>query len=133
MNKDKLTKKDLRRFGFLVGTIFLVLFGMILPYLKNRGFIAWPYIVGACFIFPSIIYPMSLKYIHAIWMKIGHVLGYINTRIIAGIMFVFIFTPAGLFMRVIGRDILDRSINKDTKSYRSIVNDYDIAHMERPF
>lgn len=133
MNNENLTKKDLRKFGFLVGTVFIVLFGLILPYLKDRGFIAWPYIIGGCFVIPAIIYPISLKYVHALWMKTGHILGYVNTRIIAIIMFVFIFTPVGIFMRLIRRDILDKKFNEQITTYRSEVKDYNVSHMERPF
>lgn len=133
MKNEKLTKKDLRKFGFLVGSIFIVLFGVILPYLKSRGFVMWPYVVGGSFIIPAIIYPLMLKPVHRIWMQAGHILGFINTRLIAVIMFVVIFTPVGLFMRLIGRDILDRKIKKEAKSYRLDVSGYDIKHMERPF
>lgn len=133
MEKKILTKKDLRKFGFLVGGIFIVLFGIILPILKNRGFVPWPYIVAVCFILPALVYPMSLKYVYKIWMRIGHILGFVNTRIIAAIMFVFIFTPVGLFMRLIRRDILDRKLDQGRTSYRTAVEGYDAKHMERPF
>lgn len=133
MKNEKLTKKDLRKFGFLVGTLFMLLFGMILPYLKNRGFVAWPYVVGTIFVLPALFSPLVLRPVHFVWMQIGHVLGYINTRIIAVIMFVLIFTPIGLFMRFISRDILSRSLKDDIDSYRNDIVDYDITHMERPF
>lgn len=93
----------------------------------------WPYVVGSLFIAPALICPLVLKPVHCIWMKAGHILGFVNTRLIAVIMFVFIFTPVGIFMRIIRRDILLRKPDKEAKSYLSFVKEYDVNHMQRPF
>jgi hypothetical protein len=45
---------------------------------------------------------------HRVWMKFAHVLGWVNTRILLGLMFYGAIAPYGLLMRLFGRDVLRR-------------------------
>jgi hypothetical protein len=45
---------------------------------------------------------------HRAWMKLAHALGYINSRVILGLLYYGIFTPLGVVLRLTGRDPLQR-------------------------
>ncbi|MFI4937116.1 MAG: SxtJ family membrane protein [Candidatus Berkiellales bacterium] len=74
-----------------------------------------------------------LKMIYDLWMKLGHVLGWINTRIILGIIFFTLITPMGVMMRIFKKEILQLKINKLAPSYRKKVLAQSIQHMEKPY
>jgi hypothetical protein len=63
---------------------------------KNSLFI---YISGTLLI-AGLLFEKFLDLILLAWTKIGHVLGYINTRIILFILFYFIITPYAFIMRI---------------------------------
>jgi hypothetical protein len=66
-------------------------------------------------------------------MKIGHVLGWINTRIILGIVFFVLFTPLALLFRVFGRDPMERKLDGSMSSYRKPSHHLPRERMEKPF
>lgn len=53
---------------------------------------------------------------HIAWMKMAAALGYVNSRILLGILFYFVFTPIGLVMKLFGNDPLNRR-RKASSSY----------------
>ena len=75
------------------------------------------------FSFPSLILAVSnpnlLFYPYQVWMKIGHFLGWINSRIILGLVFILILQPIALIMRIFGYDPL-RQKKDNSKSFREI-------------
>ena len=44
----------------------------------------------------ALVWPRSLTQVYRLWMTVGEVLGWINTRIILGVLFYLLFTPMGL-------------------------------------
>ena len=53
-------------------------------------------------------------------MKLGFVLGWVNSRIILGIIFIFVLLPIALIMKLSGYDPLNKNKNKNfyEKSFR---------------
>ena len=51
------------------------------------------------------------------WIKFGDAIGRVTSKIILFILFFLLFTPIALFFRVIGKDLLDKKIRRDKKSY----------------
>lgn len=64
-------------------------------------------------------------------MKFGHIAGWINTRIILGIMFFAIFFPAGLLMRIFAKDPMARKLDDAAQSYRVASEIPEKDHVER--
>ena len=93
------TTKDLRQFGLLVGGVFAVI-GLWPLVFRNESPRLWAMILGSLLIVLGAIAPQSLKQVHSGWMKIGHILGSINTKIILGIIYYLLITPMGLVMRL---------------------------------
>ena len=61
--------------------------------------------------------PNLLYYPYKGWMKLGHFLGWINSHIILGLVFILILQPIAYIMRLTGYDPL-RIKRKGEKTYR---------------
>jgi len=51
------------------------------------------------------------------WMKVAHVIGEIITGLIMVIIYFAVFTPMGIFFRIIRKDFLDRTLNSEVETY----------------
>ncbi len=111
------SKKQLREFGFLIGIGFPVLIGWIIPAITGHGFRLWSIWIGLIGLILGILSPRLLHYPYKFWMAIGHVLGWLNSRIILGIIFVVILQPIAFIMLLFGYDPLKKKKTKQ-KSYR---------------
>jgi len=132
-NNTTMSKHDLRKFGLLTGFIFAVLFGLLFPWIFNHTIPTWPWILWLILSAWALIHPNSLNPVYNIWMKIGHALGWINTRIILAIMFYLLFFPMAIIMKIIGRDVMYKKLDKTLPSYRKKSTPQPKEHIERPF
>jgi Saxitoxin biosynthesis operon protein SxtJ len=114
---NEITAKQLRSFGFTVGGIFalIALWPLIIRGEDPRW---WAVVVAGCLLVPAAVFPKSLTWVYKGWMALGHVLGWINTRIILGFIFYFIVTPIGIFRRWLGKDPMGKKLRPDLDSYR---------------
>jgi len=132
----EVTTSDLRKFGFIMGGMFALMFGLIFPWIFNKTaetWPIWPFIVLAVFWAVAIIYPEILRPVNALWTKIGNVLGFINSRIILGIMFFVLIFPIGLILKLFGKDSMNRKYDEEADSYRKIVTPRNKEHLRKPF
>ena len=118
MNSTK-NKNELRNFGLIVGTLFPFLLGFILPLLFGHQYRYWTLFIGFPLIIIGLIAPKKLKVFYDIWIKIGNLLGYINSKIILVTIFFLIVQPIALIMKFVGYDPLRRKTNIST-SYREV-------------
>ena len=123
----------LRDFGLLTGCITAGLFGLLLPWLLELKFPVWPWLIAIVLWCCALVYPRSLSPVYRGWMAIGNVLGWINTRIILGLVFYIVIMPTGLVMRLFGKDPMARKISHEEKSYRIQSKKPDKQQVERPF
>lgn len=111
---DYTDKKEQRKFGLLVGAVFIVI-GMIRWAI--HGFVGIPYIwwgIGGTLILLGILFPKILQPVFFLWMKLAEVLNWIMTRLFLFIVFYFIITPTGILYRLIKGDPLNRKwLSKD--------------------
>ena len=115
--KNHIPKKILREFGFLIGFAFPFLIGWILPLIGGHSFRTWTLCISIPSIILAIIKPGLLFYPYRAWMKLGLILGWLNSRIILGLVFLIVLQPTALVMRIFGYDPL--KIKKIVqKSYR---------------
>ena len=124
--KNNISKKILRDFGILIGFAFPLIIGLILPALVGHSFRSWTLWIS----FPSFILaiarPGLLHYPYIAWMKLGYILGWINSRIILGLVFLVVLQPIALVMRSFGYDPLRLKFNNFVKSYREVPNKSNI-------
>ena len=114
-----ISKKQLRGFGLLIGLGFPILIGWIIPGISGHSFRSWTLWIGVPSLILAIIKPLLLFYPYKIWMAIGNSLGWVNSRMILGLVFILVLQPIALIMRVFGYDPLrGKKINQI--SYREL-------------
>ena len=130
---QELDNKELREFGLISGLIVLVVFGFILPIVRHHALSVWPYIIAGILCIWAIVAPGTLSYVYHIWMRIGLVLGWIQTRIILGVIFYFIVFPMGLISRLFARNPVLRGFEPNLSTYRQKSQIRTRESMEKPF
>jgi hypothetical protein len=132
MENALIDRSQLRKFGLILSSALVLIFGLLLPYLNSRMMPAWPFATAIVLLIPTFIQPLWLKTIYTPWMKLGAVMGWINTRIILGIVFFILITPMGLLMRLLGKDPMQRKLDKTKTSYRKLCDNAN-SNMEKPY
>ena len=132
MENVEVTNRMLRQFGLMVGGVFLVI--GLWPFLWRQEAIRdWAVVLGALLSVAGLAMPAILKYLYQGWMWVGHVMGWVNTRIILGVLFYGVVTPMGLFMKLTGRDPMRRAFEPDAKTYRTVCQPRPASHMKNMF
>ena len=115
--RKTISEKKLREFGILIGFGFPILIGWFLPSLMGHEFRAWTLLIGLLGLILGLTAPRLLHYPYKGWMAFGHALGWINSHIILGLIFIIILQPIAYIMRLTGYDPL-RTKRKGEKTYR---------------
>ena len=103
--------------GFPCVAVALLLIGKLSSGFWNIELSLWIGGVGAalgiiCWIVPQIAKPFYL-----LWYCIACSIGIILSNILLGLIFYGLVTITGLIMKLLGRDPLNRNIDKDTETY----------------
>ena len=124
--------KELRQFGLLVGGVFSVI-GLWPMFLREEPLRHWAVVLGSLLILLGSLVPTWLAPIHRGWMWVGHVLGWINTRIILGVIFYGLITPIGIVFRMLGKDTMRQSFSDTSSTYRVNRQPRPRSHMKFQF
>ena len=130
--QNDVTSKQLRSFGFTVGGIF-VLIGLWPMVVHSASARWWSILIGGVLVLPALVYPRSLFWIHKTWMMLGHILGWINTGIIMGVVFYVVVTPLGMFRRWLGKDPMGRELRPELDSYRIPRKPRPASHLTKQY
>ena len=109
------SRKNVRKFGHLFGAICL----LATAFLLYKGSGAWIWTAaGAVFYVAGgvVAYPV-LKPVYIGWMMFAFVLGWINTRLLLGLFYYLVMTPIGLGLRIAGKDLLEKKIDRKAITY----------------
>jgi hypothetical protein len=109
------TLKEVRKFGITFSVLAIVLAAFSF-YKMNP---LWMVFLGTSLFFLLTglwAYPI-LKPIYVGWMTFAFALGWVNTRLILGVVFYLIFTPTGLVMRLLGKDPLGLRLDRHATTY----------------
>lgn len=129
--KGEVSLQELKKFGFLVGGIFLFIFGLGIP-LAKHGSVSLPFVgIGSLLILLAQFRVQFLTPIYKAWMVIGSALGWLNSRIILSFIFFVILLPIGLTRRFSKSDPLVKKKKLRESTYR--VPSREISQMERTF
>ena len=123
--KESISKKQLREFGFLIGFGFPIIIGWGIPAINGHIFRAWTLWLGIPALTMGITQPNLLRYPYRGWISIGHTLGWINSRVTLGIIFIIVLQPIALIMKLFKYDPL-RQKKKRSESYRENTKDKSI-------
>jgi len=126
--------KALREFAYTMAAAFVVIFCGLLPWGFSRTMPHWPLVIAAILLLQAFIYPPSLIPVQKGWMKIGAILGWINTRIILGVVFFVLLTPIGWLQRKRGKLSYNVGFDSNAKTYKIVRTQRLTAQdLENPF
>ncbi|UCD15922.1 MAG: hypothetical protein JSV34_02415 [Candidatus Omnitrophota bacterium] len=111
----KSEKKELCQFGIVVGIGMALIGGSF--WWWGKDFYFYFFIISAALLFFGLTAPKVLKPFQKVWMSAAILMGWVVTRVILIVFFYLVITPIGLFMRIIGKDVLNLKIDKNTGSY----------------
>ena len=111
------SQKKLREFALVMGFGLPIIIGYLLPLISGHNFRIWTIWFGVVFLILGFLKPSLLSLPYKGWMKLGHILGWINSRIILGFVFLIVLQPIALIMRVCGHDPLRKKKGMQ-RSYR---------------
>tara|TARA_Y100000996_G_C22055332_1_gene450874 strand:- start:43 stop:432 length:390 start_codon:yes stop_codon:yes gene_type:complete len=114
MEKNKIKLPSNRSFGIVFFIFFIIV--ATYPLLNDNPIRSWSLIIGLIFLILGLINSKILTPLNIIWMKLGMYLGIIISPIVMGIVFFLVVTPISLIMKILKKDVLNLSINKE-KSY----------------
>lgn len=60
--------------------------------------------------------PSALALPYRTWRSFAAALGFVNTRILLGVVYLLVVTPISLLLRLLGRDTLDLKWRKDARA-----------------
>ena len=132
-NKTHFSPKELRDFGLIMAGMLIIMFGFVLPWIFSYSTPYWPFIAAIVFAVVALLRPVLLGPVNRVWLKISDVLGWINTRLVMGVMFFLLIAPIGILMRLLGKNTLSLKISDEQTSYRVVTKVRDKKHLEKPF
>ncbi|PTN11174.1 SxtJ family membrane protein [Nitrosomonas aestuarii] len=128
----QITPAELRKFGFVTAGMLVLFFGLLIPWIWGFAWPTWPLIAAAILTTMALIAPASLRPVYKIWMRFAEMLGWINTRIILGLIFFLLFLPVGLIMRIFN-DPMRRKLDQTVGTYRVPSKSPKHENMEKLF
>ena len=112
---DELKLPSNRKFGLTFSFIFFVIF--LYFFLTSDFYLTYLFLFfSIIFLFFGIIFPKYLSKLNKAWMMLGLLLGKIVNPIVLGTIYFGLFTPIGLFRKIIGKDEL-KLRTKNINSY----------------
>lgn len=96
-------KAALRRFGWQMAIAWPLLFGVLLPWLFNHSWPLWPWLLSAGFALSALLLPKVLYWPARLWLLFAAVMGWINTRLLLGVVFFLLLWPLGLVLRSLNK------------------------------
>jgi hypothetical protein len=130
--QTNIDNKQLRSFGFTVGGIFAVI-GLWPVLLHNEDPRWWAVLLAVLLVGPASVFPRSLAWVYSGWMALGHIIVWINTLIIFGLVFYFVVTPTGMIRRLFGKDPMGKVFRAELNSYRIVRTPRLASHMRRQY
>lgn len=112
-----LSEKSLKKFGLIVGGVFLIL-SLLFFYKDWLPTLRLVFALIGIYLFVSgIVIPKSLNQVYKIWMGFAFALGWIVSRFIIVILFIFVLTPIGLLAKIFGKKFLETDFHDRKESY----------------
>jgi len=105
---DKISSN--RSFGILFSIVFAII--SFWPIISGDPLRLWSIPISVIFLVLGLLNSKLLNPLNIVWVKFGELLGIIIAPIVMAIIYFIIVTPIGLFMRLIGKDLLNLKFSK---------------------
>jgi hypothetical protein len=121
-------RKNNITFGILFFVFFLII--GLYPLISNEPIRTWSIIVSLVFLTLTIIKPNLFTFLNKLWIKFGILLGKIISPIVMGLVFFFVVTPIGIFVKILKKDVM--GLKRGQSSYW-ITREDKIQSMKKQF
>ena len=117
VHRLKCTPKDLRKFAYIVGSVFVLIGGE--GFLKHwhPAAVTVLWLVGLILLCCGLVCPQRLRRIYMVWMGFAFALGWVVSRAILFFLFYLVITPIGLAARLFGKKFIDTDFLKRRETY----------------
>jgi hypothetical protein len=127
---NKINMSSNRNFGLVFFIVFLIVSTWPLTY--EEPIRIWSAIISSFFLILGLMNSKLLTPLNKLWYKFGMILGVIVAPVVMGVVFFLVITPIGLFMKIIGKDLLNIKYDKRKKTYW-VKRNIPINTMKRQF
>ena len=124
---DKISSN--RSFGILFSIVFAII--AFWPIISGNPLRLWFIPISVVFLVLGLLNSKFLNPLNIVWVKFGELLGRIIAPIVMAIIYFAIVTPIGLFMRLIGKDLLKTKFSKIGSYW--IKREKNISTMKKQF
>ena len=118
-----------RNFGLVFFVVFLIV--ALWPLKYEEDIRLWSLALSLIFFILGVLNSKLLTPLNKLWFKFGIFLGTIISPIIMGIVYFLVVTPTSVFMRLLGKDLLNTKFSSN-RSYW-IKREKNIGSMKRQF
>lgn len=111
------TERELKTFGGLL-LLFLLLVGALV-YNRTGSVMAGQVLAGLGVVLSGVYYavPPLRRPIFRGWLWLAFPIGFVVSHVLLGLVFYVVLLPVGLLLRVLGRDPMDRALDRQADSY----------------
>jgi hypothetical protein len=103
----------------IFGLVFAVVFFLVglYPLVNNKDILLWHLITALIFLLLAYVAPKILSVPNKLWFKLGLALGAIVAPVVMALVYFTTVVPTGLIMRLMGKDLLRKKLDKSAQSY----------------
>ena len=110
-------KKNLKVFGYGLSVILGLFAFKLLKEPDGIMAAGWLVVGAVVFVCLALFRYDLLKPLYRKWMMVAHLIGNVVTAVILCVVFYFVFGMAGIVLRLLRKDLLDRAIEPKRDSY----------------
>ena len=130
--QQEVSLKQLRQFGWLMAGVFalVTLWPLVV---RGDGIRMWAGIIAGIFGVLGTVFPTGLKPVYRGWMFFGEKIGWVNSRILLGLVFYGLVTPISWLMRLLGKRPLQLGFDPKADTYRVLKEARAADHVLKAF
>ncbi len=122
-------KSSNRSFGIIFFIVFLLI--SVWPIMDGQALRVWSLVISLIFLILGILNSKILTPLNLAWIKLGEILGRFIAPVVMAVIYFLIVTPIGLFMRIIGKDLLNIKFLQNSSYW--IKREKNLGSMKRQF
>lgn len=114
-DKDEVQVGSEKSFGVVFAVVFAII--AIWPLIHGLPVRWWALIVSMAFLAAAYVAQPLLKPLNLLWFKFGLLLYKVVNPVVMGLLYYTTIVPTGLAMRMCGKDPLNRTFDREAKTY----------------
>lgn len=124
-------EKDIRTVATFC--VVFILIGLYFNFKREAEWGFWMSAIAAGLLAMSLISTHICHWLAKAWMTFGMALGWVNSRIILGLVFIVVLTPVSLLYRLVKGDVLNIKPQKRNSIYVERRKKYRFSDLEKPW